>query len=346
MPFRFASHALASLRTHASLPGAITADFHASPDVTDAASTSVSLSSFTGRHAPVFQADDPTGSSGISLAGFDPNQVATPVPSFERVVPAGASLDYGSHASSHGDVDGSALGSLPDPHAIALPGIVGTAAGNWLVGTEHDDNIYGLDGNDLIFGGAGNDLIVGGRGKDYMDGNAGADTFRIGLGDSGITSDTADVIAHFKQDDGYVGFLGDHIEVNDYVMSHQTLTAVGRFDSIEDAAAAAQAANDAIGGAAGSALYKSLTTTYLLMDLDGDHKFETGVQLTGTFGLDVKLLADNSALLFTTPHYTPLGQSAAAGSGFAADPHGDDLSEAASQHDLRPLLDIAQHWPV
>jgi hypothetical protein len=170
---------------------------------------------------------------------------------------------------------------------------------NWDPDDGANDKLYGGSGNDVIWGLAGNDLLVGGTGQDMLKGGEGNDVFKFALGDSGMTTDTADHILDFKQDPGLLGSFGDKIEANDYVMSHETFALSGSYGSIE---AAGEVANNGLlnGSEAGSALVADQATgnAYLFMDMDGDHKFETGIILEHGGNWDVAHMT-NHDYLFT-----------------------------------------------
>lgn len=174
---------------------------------------------------------------------------------------------------------------------------------------EGNDKLYGGSGSDWLMGGAGDDLLVGGTGRDFLYGGTGADVFKFALGDSGMTSDTADFIGDFKQDPGMFGYFGDKIEANQYVWSHETIAVSGGYGSIEQAGMVAQFVNDFNhGGNAGSALVADSETgnAYLFMDMDGDHKFETGIVLGGGGNWNVSQMTTHE-FLFTDPGSPPNG---------------------------------------
>jgi Ca2+-binding RTX toxin-like protein len=142
-----------------------------------------------------------------------------------------------------------------------------------LSGGEGNDILYGEGGDDVINGGEHRDLIVGGTGRDLMFGGADSDLFVYQYGDSFAYTNSADVIIDWQGDrlissagSGYTEF-----EAN-----------VG---SIEHAAWLANHFDDAGYFAAGTGnvyIYNATTDIgYLLMDLDNDSTFESGVVVVG-----------------------------------------------------------------
>lgn len=158
--------------------------------------------------------------------------------------------------------------------------LFGGGGSDHLYGGLGNDKLYGGSGADVLFGDEGDDLLVGGTGQDILKGGDGNDTYRFAIGDSGVNGDTADHIVDFKQDPGRYGYLGDRIEANHYVMTHETLALSGNYGSIEGAAEIAMRHNI---DHAGSALVADHSTgnAYLFMDQDGDGTFETGVVIEG-----------------------------------------------------------------
>lgn len=188
--------------------------------------------------------------------------------------------------------------------------LVGGQSNDWVFGGNGNDTIFGLGGNDRLFGGAGNDHINGGAGDDYIDGGSGRDvltggsgndTFHIGIGDSGVTTATADELTDFKHDPGMFGFLSDRIDVADNVLGREIRGVEGHYGSIEAAFNVAQVgAAVSFGHDIGSMLMKDDSTgkSYLFVDQNHDGKFETGIVIDHTETWDVKGMA-HTELLFT-----------------------------------------------
>lgn len=181
--------------------------------------------------------------------------------------------------------------------------IFGSKFGELIVGGSENDVIHGFDGSDIILGGAGhdfisgdggNDVLYGGSGNDTIRGGTGKDimygrgsdpyaleinTFQFALGDSGLTTDTADIIRDFTQ--------LDRIDVPDVVVRGPHTGEV-RFDvwSIEDAAALARSLDPFIGGPNNTAYLFSnpaIQTSYLVMDMNANGLYDTGVVLDGLY---------------------------------------------------------------
>jgi Ca2+-binding RTX toxin-like protein len=77
--------------------------------------------------------------------------------------------------------------------------------------------IQGGSGGDTITGGSGSDTITGGAGVDEMSGGSGVDTFVFGIGSSGLTHTTADIIWDFNINDDKIqtSFNSSHVIVAD-----------------------------------------------------------------------------------------------------------------------------------
>jgi len=72
-----------------------------------------------------------------------------------------------------------------------------------LYGGNGNDMLYGMNGNDTLYGGDGKDEFLGGQGKDLLTGGKGADKFSFDdLTESGVTTDTRDVISDFNRSQG------------------------------------------------------------------------------------------------------------------------------------------------
>lgn len=136
------------------------------------------------------------------------------------------------------------------------------------------DTLLGGSGNDNLFGDAGNDVLTGGTGADHLSGGTGADRFVFSLGDNGVTATTADHITDFEK--------GDTLDVSKFVASHHTIEATHNFHgNIAEALSFANAQLAAGHNVAGSAVLadSSSHNVYVLMDQNGDHKFESAVVL-------------------------------------------------------------------
>lgn len=164
---------------------------------------------------------------------------------------------------------------------------VGGAGRDYLYGNDGNDILSGGAGNDLLFGGAGSDILYGGTGADFLSGGTGADTFVYrNVGESGLTTATADTISGFQS--------SDRIDVPDWMADRARTTTITtpNYDSLEDAVRITQ--NGFWGDRAGlpDAIYTQavlyynpdLQTGYLLMDLDCNGYTDTGVIITGLTG--------------------------------------------------------------
>lgn len=149
--------------------------------------------------------------------------------------------------------------------------LFGGTEGDMINGDDGNDMLYGDAGNDILNGGAGDDYLIGGLGKDTLNGGAGRDTFEFRfLSESGVTTDTADVISDFQH-------LMDKIDVADID------------------ARATQAGNQAftfIGtnnfSAAGQIRYVVNGTTqdtYVLLNTDNDAAAEMVIKIDPVVGL-------------------------------------------------------------
>jgi Ca2+-binding RTX toxin-like protein len=127
---------------------------------------------------------------------------------------------------------------------------------------------------DSLFGGPGKDVLTGGTGADHLTGGTGVDRFVFALGDNGVTAATADHITDFQK--------GETLDVSKFVASHSTIEASHNFGGdISKALAFANAELAAGHNVAGSAVLTDTAShnVYVLMDQNGDHKFESAVIL-------------------------------------------------------------------
>ena len=197
-------------------------------------------------------------------------------------------------------VDDNSVGGTPDASKsltlmvtdVKGVSLKGTSGKNTIDGTHpiggkvpgmEADTIKGLGGNDKISGLGGHDKLLGGTGKDALSGGADGDTFVFAKGDSGIKSSNADKITDWSTDDSIdtsiAGKSSNYYE-------HKVKSSV---DTIEEAADYAKA-HVTSSKIAHVFLYNtSKDIGFLLMDLNHDHKFETGVVLShsgqaGDFG--------------------------------------------------------------
>lgn len=181
-------------------------------------------------------------------------------------------------------------------HAGAGNDHVSAGGGNDIVyGDDGNDFLFGGAGNDTLYGGPGNDTLLGDSGNDYLDGgpgtdlywgSAGADTYvagsydfdviRLHLGDSPAVTGRADTLLCNP------GWLLDAVKID---VPADTFQFVDRYissvTSIEEAAAQAQviAAQDPADAMA--FMNRDLGIAYLVLDLDQNGDFETGMNIKG-----------------------------------------------------------------
>jgi hypothetical protein len=162
---------------------------------------------------------------------------------------------------------------------------------DWLYGEDGNDTLLGDDGNDSLNGGNGNDMLWGGTGADRLTGGPGSDTFIIHDGDSPSYTGAADTVTDFQ----FAPLSGviDLIDVPNGVLErpHNFVFETGA-TSIEQAAVQAQEIAPHLGtywngplgaGGVGAMLICNAETDkgYLVMDIDANGTFETGVILQG-----------------------------------------------------------------
>lgn len=157
-----------------------------------------------------------------------------------------------------------------------------------MFGYGGNDTLSGGGGNDRLFGGSGNDTLFGGTGADYLEGGLDADTFVFtGLGESGLTTATADTISRID--------ALDRIDVPDWMAdrAHTAVYSSSVFDSLEQVVHYSQNGiwGDRVGLPDATSYQATLwynpedQTGYLLMDMDCDGYMDTGVIVTGLSGI-------------------------------------------------------------
>ena len=144
-----------------------------------------------------------------------------------------------------------------------------TEGADELFGTSGADNISALGGNDILFGyagsdslngGSGDDVIVGGAGRDYLAGGAGADVFRIDTFQDSRGSGR-DRIADFEQG----------VDKIDLTALGGNWTFIG--------------ANQFTGTGEQLRFTKTLTSTFIEGDFDGDMVPDLQIELAGPMTL-------------------------------------------------------------
>jgi Ca2+-binding RTX toxin-like protein len=155
----------------------------------------------------------------------------------------------------------------------------GDAGTDFLYGYGGNDYLNGGAGNDFLNGGEGMDTIVGGTGRDIMTGGIGGDTFVFtGAGESGVTTATADIITDFGNN------FWDNIDVPSWIANGSNRVFTGTsVNSIELATTVATNLDHAIAGHDAAMLFANYgqNTSYLVMDMDLNGSYETGVVLQG-----------------------------------------------------------------
>lgn len=153
----------------------------------------------------------------------------------------------------------------------------GYGGDDWLFGNGGDDTLYGGAGRDHLLGGTGNDTLVGGMGADTLNGGDGADRFVFTTpGEGGLTSSTVDAIQDLQ--------MWDRIDVPDAVLNgtHHVVqnTSVTSIEMALGLANFFDAYNDTN---ATASLWANPTAnlSFLLLDLDTNGTYDTGVVLQG-----------------------------------------------------------------
>jgi Ca2+-binding RTX toxin-like protein len=143
--------------------------------------------------------------------------------------------------------------------------LFGGQASDRLEGGDKGDTLTGNGGKDVLIGGAGNDTLIGGAGRDGMRGGQGNDTFvYLNFSDSGKTRKGFDLIK------GFGG--GDLID-----LSALDARAGGGDDAFTFLG------NSTFTGAGGQLKIRTVgSKTFVLADIDGDKKFDFGIELENT----------------------------------------------------------------
>lgn len=141
-----------------------------------------------------------------------------------------------------------------------------------LYGQAGQDDLYGGSGHDDLYGGSGNDWLIGGTGSDYLAGGSGSDRFFFSRGTSGLSTQTADVIADWNGAYDVVDMTIRGTFTN-YRETSTTATSVGAAAAVADWWYSDADVNHVF-------LYNSdLDRGFLISDLNNDGVFETGVVL-------------------------------------------------------------------
>jgi len=157
--------------------------------------------------------------------------------------------------------------------------IRGYGGNDTLIGGAGNDTLYGGAGNDRLYGGADSDILYGGTGQDYLSGGDGSNMFVFQhAGEGGLTTGTVDHITDLK--------MWDRIDVPDAVMNGEHFVVQNTsITSIEQALGAANYFDSALYGDsnATASLWANPTTntSYLLLDMNADGTYDTGVVLEG-----------------------------------------------------------------
>lgn len=182
-------------------------------------------------------------------------------------------------------------------HAGAGNDHVSAGGGTDIVyGDDGDDILFGGAGNDTLYGGNGDDVLLGDSGNDYLDGgpgadlywgSAGADTFVMGRfhndiarlypGDSPAITGQADTLIcnpAWLLDITTIDIPADTDRILDRHASSVT--------SIEEAAAEAQSIAAQHPTDAMVLVNQAQKRAYLMLDLDQNGDFETGLNIKGS----------------------------------------------------------------
>ena len=155
-----------------------------------------------------------------------------------------------------------------------------------IIGGQHSDSITGGSGSDDIRGGAGNDLLVGGIGADLLMGDAGEDVFVFLTTDSGITTETADIISDYVSGTDSIQLITAGTMENFFVFEAEP--ALG--DDLHTVEEAVEIANNASGVGTsfdGTIQYMYLINSlfegdsYLVADNNFDGAADFAIQLSG-----------------------------------------------------------------
>lgn len=182
-------------------------------------------------------------------------------------------------------------------HAGAGNDHVSAGGGNDIVyGDDGHDSLFGGTGNDTLYGGPGNDTLLGDSGDDYLDGgpgtdlywgSAGADTFVMGRYHG-------DVVRLYPGDSPAITGQADTLNCNpDWILDIATIDIPADTDrivdrhassvtSIEEAAAEARSIATQRPTDAMVLVNQEQRRAYLMLDLDQNGDFETGLNIKGS----------------------------------------------------------------
>jgi Ca2+-binding RTX toxin-like protein len=149
-----------------------------------------------------------------------------------------------------------------------------TGTGTWTInGGAGVDTLIGSANNDIITtGGGATNSVTGGKGADAMTSAGTADTFVIAMGDSGLTTASADAITGFGSGADFlkVGLAGTGVNFVD-----------GASGAIATVEAAVTAANLVFNGTVRHFVDDDGANSFYVADLDGDGQADIAVALTG-----------------------------------------------------------------
>ena len=165
-----------------------------------------------------------------------------------------------------------------------------------IIGGQHSDTIYGGSDSDDIRGGAGGDSLIGGGGADLLMGDAGEDVFVFASTDSGITTETADVIRDYLSGTDSI-IIGTAGTAQNFFVFDANVTVDNDLQTIEDAVTAANNASGVGTSFDGTVQFMYLIDAnggddgYLVADSNFDGITDFAIQLSG--------LNSSEQLLFT-----------------------------------------------
>lgn len=166
-----------------------------------------------------------------------------------------------------------------------------------IIGGQNADSIYGGSGSDNIRGGAGDDLLIGGAGSDLLMGDAGEDIFLFVGSDSGITTETADVIRDYVSGTDSIK-IGTPGTAQNFFVFDANLTVDNDLQTIEDAVTAANNASGVGTSFDGTVQFMYLIDAnggddgYLVVDSNFDGMTDFAIKLSGLNSSEQILFTD------------------------------------------------------
>lgn len=155
--------------------------------------------------------------------------------------------------------------------------LLGSYSANILDGGAGDDILAGDKGKDTLLGGSGKDVLTGGMDADILTGGAGSDTFVYLFTDSStLTTSKADTISDWSVDDKI------DTKIAGTANNFYAAAVSGDVDTIEEAAAIAKSTAPSTDIAYAYLYNSDKHIGFLIMDIDNNDVFETGIVLAKT----------------------------------------------------------------